>query len=85
MLYLRLEIWPGGDKAKARLISEARIHRISSTTLDYPQDYGVVVSPEGGFDDKGVPNSNGLVFNHPYEKSIKNVWALVVRALQSIQ
>lgn len=84
MLYLRLEIWPGGDKSKARLISEATITNITAKAVPDPPDYSVEVSGEGGFD-TGGSFARGLLFHFPYEKSIQNVWNLVSTALDKVR
>lgn len=83
MLYLRLEMWPGGDKNQARLIGEMAIHRISPQEPPLPQDYGVRISAEGGGLKPEQDAARGVVFQHPYEKSVQNVWALVLKALQA--
>lgn len=74
-LYLRLEIHPGGDPSRARIVGEATISNVSG--LADVSDYRFTLmeaAPSGGF---GV-SEKGVVVNH---KRSDGPWRLVGRVL----
>lgn len=88
MLYVRIEIWPKGERPKARCAGEMVIHNISDRDDDETGDY-VVYRTHGEFEkpDEVYPRSESpvyrrLIFNFP-RKELK-AWNLVKRALEDM-
>ena len=75
MLRVTIEIWPGGDKARARAIAIASVANISE--LAEVSDYAVSVT-EGENPISSTPpwSRRGHVFQHDRRSS---VWALVAK------
>ena len=75
MLRVTVEIWPGGDKTRARAIAIANIANLSD--LADVSDYAVSVS-EGHNPVTNIPpwSQCGHVFQHDRKTS---VWALVAK------
>lgn len=71
MIYVRVELWPFGQKEKARVIGEMTVGNIGGT--DEVSDYQVKAT-----DDRGT-GFKGLIFGHDRNQSI---WALLRKALE---
>ena len=75
MLAIRIELWPGGDKSRARTIAEATVTNISG--LDDVSDYQVAAL-ETASDVTGLPARAGgfIISGHPRKST---VWMLVAK------
>jgi hypothetical protein len=75
MLHITVEIWPGGDKSRARAIAIANVANLSD--LADVSDYAVHVS-EGHNPVTNIPSwsQRGHVFQHDRKTS---VWALIAK------
>jgi hypothetical protein len=75
VLRITIEIWPGGDKTRARAIALANVANVSD--LAEVSDYAVSVT-EGGNPISCTPpwSRRGYVFQHDRRSS---VWALVAK------
>ena len=47
MIYMRLELWPGGDRSRARILSEGIIHNTGGDATTGEYEY--LFSKTGGF------------------------------------
>jgi hypothetical protein len=75
MLRITVEIWPGGDKSRARAIAAANVANVSD--LADVSDYAVIATEGCNPVTKTPPWSRrGSVFQHNRRTS---VWALVAR------
>lgn len=72
-LYVRLEIHPGGDRSRARVVGEARIENVSqlAEVSDYRYELKEHAGPTTAF-------HNGAVVNH---KRSDGPWRLLGRVL----
>ncbi|MFG1349068.1 hypothetical protein [Xanthobacter autotrophicus] len=75
MLVIRVELWPGGDKARARTLAEASVTDMSG--LSDVSDYHAMAL-EHGSDVTGLPDQAGgfMIAQHPRRSS---VWLLVAK------
>lgn len=75
MLRVTVEIWPGGDETRARVLATADVGNVSD--LAETSDYGVRVT-EGHNPLTNTPtwSRSGYVFQHDRRTS---VWALVAK------
>ncbi|MBP2147424.1 hypothetical protein [Xanthobacter flavus] len=75
MLAIRIELWPSGDKSRARTIAEATVTNISG--LDEVSDYQVAAL-ETASDVTGLPARAGgfVIPGHPRKST---VWMLVAK------
>ena len=75
MLHITVEIWPGGDKSRARAIAIANVANLSD--LADVSDYAVSVS-EGHNPVTNTPpwSQRGHIFQHDRKTS---VWALITK------
>ena len=75
MLRITVEIWPGGDKTRARAVAIANVANLSD--LADVSDYAVSVS-EGHNPVTNIPpwSQRGHVFQHDRKTS---VWALIAK------
>ena len=86
MIVVKLEMWPGGNPAKAREIGRTYINNVGGT--EKRGDYDVRVCRKGHVDHhvkvfregKGIVR-RGHVSNYP--RLSYNVWRLIIRALRS--
>lgn len=49
MLYVRIELWPAGDKTRTKVLSEITVSNVTRPFSRDTGDYQVKVSKEGGF------------------------------------
>ena len=76
MLRVTIEIWPGGDRARARAIAAADITNISE--LSDMSDYAVSVAEQNNpVTQTPAWSSEGKILQHARSNS---VWALVAKA-----
>lgn len=86
MIFIRCELWPKGDSAKARVLGEATISNAGSGSVIHG-NYSVILSKVGGFKG-GVRGSaknvwrTGAVINFP--RKALGVWDLLYRALGGV-
>lgn len=85
MIVVNLEMWPGGDETKKRLIGRTYIYNCGGT--DERGNYQVRVCKKGKYEPtrdiiagKGCTRT-GEVFDYP--RLSYNVWRLIIRALKS--
>lgn len=60
MIYIRAEMWPKGDRTKARILGEATIENLGGGTRT-KADYRTCISKRGGFKPTKEPLTKGLV------------------------
>lgn len=96
MMYLRVEMWPKGDRSKAYLLGEATIENVGGTATQ--ANYDVRFSKRSGFSlkkaDQAEPRAELLRVLRPLASSVwkstriegfprvaRGVWDLLYRAL----
>lgn len=77
MVYVRIELWPGGFRRQARLLGEATIQNLGTGTSG-SGEYGYRVWGKGGMD-RGPEIRRGVIFGFPRTRLL--AWDLLTRAL----
>lgn len=81
MIYVRVEMWPGGDKGKARLLGEATIANVGGSEAVGDYRVELMKSPEYA----RTPGvwSRGRVEGFPRKSKQLGPWDLLYRALRA--
>lgn len=86
MIYVRLEMWPRGDRSRARLLHEGLIANVGGTETE--GDYHALLSKGGGFkgDVEGLPRmeAKGVLRECRavgFKRKRDSAWKLLARVL----
>jgi len=79
MIYIRIEMWPKGDKTKARLLGEGQIANVGGTAANGNYTVKLLKSPE--YAKTSGTWKSGHVEGFPRVRL--GPWDLLLRALQS--
>lgn len=73
MIYIRVELWPGGDKKRATVLAEAEIANISNLSPRSSYRYQL-------YGKKGAPMGFGQIHHFPRKRLM--AWDLIYRVLK---
>lgn len=83
MVYVRIELWPGGDKARAEILGEAYIACVKAAT-DGTRSYFARLSYFGGFLGDEMRRSWKQGFVHGHAPTTRGPFDLVYRTLGAL-
>jgi hypothetical protein len=77
MLYIRIELWPRGDKSRARVLHEGTICNEGGAAAATRGNYSVVLNDRGG-----RPRWRGFLMGFPRKRL--GAWELLRQALNAV-